>query len=75
MALHTCLHAPGSYSCLPLFPFSGQWLNYPPPGTPLKDGKPDLTGVWMHESTGLAEMRRLFGDLADAESGPIGMEI
>jgi hypothetical protein len=68
---------------------SGQWLNYVPPGTPLKDGKanlaapaprsasgkPDLTGVWMHEPTSLAEMKRIFGNLAEAENGPIGMEI
>src|ERR1700693_4349986 len=54
-----------------------QWLNYPPPGTPLTpdgkpnlsaptsrapDGKPDLTGVWMHEITTVAEVRRLFGN-------------
>lgn len=71
------------------FSLSAQWLNYQPAGTPLKDGKPnlaapaphaadghpDLTGVWMHEPTSLAEMQRLFGNLADAESGPIGMEI
>jgi hypothetical protein len=63
---------------LATLPISGQWLNYPPPGTPLKDGKPnftasapraangkpDLTGVWMHESTSLQEMQRLFGNLA-----------
>jgi hypothetical protein len=68
---------------------SGQWLNHLPPATPLKNGKPnlaapvpraangkpDLTGVWMHEATSLEEMQRLFGNLADAESGPIGMEI
>ncbi|HEX4134585.1 MAG TPA: hypothetical protein VHY84_08255 [Bryobacteraceae bacterium] len=66
-----------------------QWLNYQPSGTPLKNGKPDLTapppratggkpdltGVWMHEATTLEEMKHLYGDLADAESGPIGMEI
>src|ERR1700681_4817016 len=58
-----------------------QWLNYPPPGTPLTpdgkpnlaapaprapDGKPDLTGVWMHEITTVAEVRRLFGDRFEA---------
>jgi hypothetical protein len=70
-------------------PLSAQWLNYEPAGTPLKNGKPnlnapapraangkpDLAGVWHHEATSLAEMQRLFGNLADAESGPIGMEI
>ena len=58
-----------------------QWLNFPPPGTPLMpdgkpnlaapvphapDGKPDLTGVWMHEITTVAEVRRLFGDRFEA---------
>lgn len=69
-----------------------QWLNYAPPGTPrnrdgklnLKapaprtaDGKPDLTGVWMHEITPVAEVKRLFGNRFDAEIelAPPGMEI
>lgn len=54
----------------------GQWLNYRTPGTPrlpdgtpnLKapapralDGKPDLSGVWMHEPGTAAEMKRVFG--------------
>jgi hypothetical protein len=53
-----------------------QWLNYQVPGTPrTPDGKVDLTapaprtaagktdlsGVWMHETTSLTEMKRLFG--------------
>jgi hypothetical protein len=57
-----------------------QWLNYPPPGTPLTrdgkpnltapaprtvDGKPDLTGVWFHEITTAAEMKRLYGAIID----------
>jgi hypothetical protein len=57
-----------------------QWLNYPTPGTPrLPDGKPnlfaptphtaegtpDLTGVWMHELTSVAEMKRLYGAIID----------
>jgi hypothetical protein len=69
-----------------------QWLNFPPPGTPLTrdgqpnlaapvprapDGKPDLTGVWMHEITSVAEVRRLFGDRFEAaiRVNSIGMEI
>jgi hypothetical protein len=57
-----------------------QWLNYPTPGTPrlpdgkpnlnapaprTAEGKPDLTGVWMHELTSVAEMRRLYGAVID----------
>jgi hypothetical protein len=69
-----------------------QWLNYVPPGTPrtpdgklnlsapaprATDGKPDLTGVWMHEITTVAEVRRLFGDRFEAaiKTGAPGMEI
>jgi hypothetical protein len=57
-----------------------QWLNFPTPGTPRThdgkpnlaapsplalDGKPDLSGVWLHEHTSLAEIKRIFGTLAD----------
>jgi len=57
-----------------------QWLNFPTPGTPRTpdgkpnlaapapralDGKPDLSGVWLHEHTSLAELKRIFGALAD----------
>jgi hypothetical protein len=57
-----------------------QWLNYRSPGVPRTrdgrpkldapapqalDGRPDLTGVWMHEVTTVDEMRRLFGALID----------
>ncbi len=56
-----------------------QWLNFPTPGTPRTlDGKPnlaapaprvggepDLSGVWMHEITTVAEVKRLFGDFLD----------
>ena len=53
-----------------------QWLNYKTPGIPRTadgkprldapapqsvDGHPDLSGVWMHELTSVAEMRRLYG--------------
>ncbi len=55
---------------------NAQWLNFPTPGTPRTadgkpnltapapralDGTPDLSGVWMHEITTVAEVRRLFG--------------
>lgn len=57
-----------------------QWLNYKTPGvrrTPdgkpkldapaprTADGRPDLSGVWMHEVTTVAEFKRLFGALID----------
>jgi hypothetical protein len=70
-----------------------QWLNYKVPGVPrTKDGKakldapaprsadghPDLTGVWMHEVTTVADVRRLFGSaLVDQglKTGAPGMEL
>jgi len=69
-----------------------QWLNYREPGVPRtrdgkvdlsasapKDptGKPDLSGVWMHETSTVAEMRRLYGNAVDEEIkvGVAGMEI
>lgn len=66
-----------------------QWLNYPTPGTPrtrdgkpnlsapaprASNGKPDLSGVWHVQPTGMAEMKRLFGERADATDVP-GMEL
>ncbi len=57
-----------------------QWLNYRDPGVPrtrdgkanmaaqaphAPDGKPDLSGVWMHETTSAAEMKRLYGSIID----------
>jgi hypothetical protein len=57
-----------------------QWLNFREPGVPRtpdgkanlsapapKDpnGKPDLSGVWMHETTTAAEMKRLYGSVID----------
>jgi len=68
-----------------------QWLNYPDPGiprlkngkpnltapAPRRDGRPDLTGVWLHERTPDAEFKRMFGDRYEAESQAalIGMEL
>ena len=69
-----------------------QWLNFPTPGVPrtrdgkfnlsaptprTADGKPDLTGVWMHETTTVAEVKRLFGNSFDSAItlAPPGMEI
>ena len=69
----------------------GQWLNFHTPGTPrTRDGKPnlsapaprmggkpDLSGVWMHEITTVAEVKRLFGDSLDdaIKVSTPGMEI
>ena len=69
-----------------------QWVNYPEPGTPrmrdgkpnmnapaprAPDGRPDLTGVWFHEITTPAEMKRLYGAVIDEaiKVGVPGMEI
>jgi len=70
-----------------------QWLNYREPGVPrLKDGKvnlsapaprtadgkPDLTGVWMHEPTPTAELKRIFQGTSfdeEFETLPPGMNI
>ena len=69
-----------------------QWLNFVPPGTPrtadgkanltapaprTAEGKPDLSGVWKHDATSPAEMKRLFGAIIDEEIkvGVPGMEI
>ena len=71
---------------------NAQWINYPDKGIPrLKngkpnltapaphaaDGKPDLTGVWLHEQIPVAEFKRMFGDKYEAESRAalIGMEL
>ena len=57
-----------------------QWLDYKRPGVPRTpdgkpkldapapkalDGKPDLSGVWMHEKTSVEEMRRLYGPFVE----------
>jgi len=68
-----------------------QWLNYSPSGTPMKDGqpnlsappprapdgKPDLTGVWAHEKTPVAEWKRLLGPAyaKESQSALLGMEL
>ena len=68
-----------------------QWINYREPGVPrLKDGKvnlsapapraadrkPDLTGVWMHEPTPKAELKRLLTPLEqEFDSLPPGMNV
>jgi hypothetical protein len=55
-----------------------QWLNYPSPGTPLRDGKPDLSGkaprfsdgkpdlsgVWQIEPPPPGEIERIYGDFS-----------
>jgi len=71
---------------------NAQWLNYTDPGAPrltdgtvnlsapaprTPDGKPDLTGVWAHELTPVAEFKRMLGDAYETESRSalIGMEL
>lgn len=86
----TCLRLLGAAAVLSLGA-RAQWLNYPEPGVPrLKNGKvnlnapaprapggkPDLTGVWLHERTSPEELKRIFGSVfeAELEASPIGME-
>ena len=71
---------------------AAQWLNYKTPGVPRTrdgkpklsapaprtvDGHPDLTGVWLHELSSVAEIRRLFGPIIDdaVKVDAPGMEI
>ncbi len=66
-----------------------QWLDYKTPGVPrtkngkpnlaapaprTNDGKPDLSGVWHVQPTSMAEMKRIYGQRADATDVP-GMEL
>jgi hypothetical protein len=59
---------------------AAQWLNFKTPGVPRTpdgkpkldapapralDGHPDLSGVWMHEVTTVAEVRQLLGAIVD----------
>ncbi len=70
---------------------SGQWLNYPASGVPrpkngkvnlaapaphAPDGRPGLTGLWMHERTTPAEFKRILRDAFAGElaASPLGME-
>jgi hypothetical protein len=74
--------------CFGALAVQAQWVDYPTPGLPrgkdgkvlldapaprTRDGTPDLSGVWHVEPTGLAEMKRLFGNDVDALDVP-GME-
>ena len=83
----------GLFFCLAMVSAGAQaqWLNFPTPGiprtrdgkpnlsapTPRMGGKPDLSGVWMHETTTVEEIRRLFGQEFDEDIrlAPPGMEI
>jgi hypothetical protein len=51
-------------------------VNLTAPAPHTADGKPDLTGVWMHERTTPEEIKRIFGTEfeAELEASPIGME-
>src|SRR5690348_7698099 len=81
--VHVVVLAAGGLGCA-----HGQWLNYRNPQTPrTRDGRPnlsappprtrdrmpDLSGVWHVQPSGLAEMKRLFGDGVDKIDVP-GME-
>jgi hypothetical protein len=48
--------------------------NLSAPAPRATNGKPDLTGVWMHETFSLEQMKKFYGPAADEEAN-IGMEI
>ena len=54
----------------------GERANLSAPAPHTRDGKPDLTGIWMHERTTPEEITRIFGAAFEAEldASPIGME-
>jgi len=49
-------------------------VNLAAPAPHTADGKPDLTGVWMHERTSPTDLRRIFGEQFADEiaASPIG---
>src|SRR3954468_14207619 len=50
-------------ACGPRTPGGKPKLDAPAPKA--LDGKPDLSGVWMHEKTSVEEMRRLYGPFVE----------
>ncbi len=58
-------------------PHSGWQTQLGCPSAALRRRQPDLSGVWMHEITTVAEVRRLFGNRFDdaIKANSLGMEI
>ena len=91
MRLNVSLMGAGCLMALFALTAQAQWLNFPAPGTPMKngkpnlsaptpkthEGKPDLTGTWLHDTTTVEEVRKIFGTKFDSDiAGSIpGMEI